>query len=337
VRQFASLSYLVVLFLLSSPVLSQQAPPPSQNQVPAQNAKRDWREVWRNATVAFGEIAHDTTMNHNFFHALGTGVIVTTGLHTAYLVTARHVFCDDDTNFHPSQLQLRFAWQERKSIYDYFGIPITLRDGPAGANLWSSLDDGSDIAAIRMPPTDSALPQEDRLKTYDAVSIEDINSDVYEGESILIFGYPGLVGNEKLVRAIVRQGIVAWTNPSQPEEKVFLVDANLYPGNSGGPVIKVPFGLNKDGSFNYLTGGSFKLLGIVSKAPTEDIKTTVTVPRVGQVETHTAVTGIGAIGFIEPASKIRKLIDAMENGTAKIPVCDVSDPQKKQAVIVSPN
>ena len=138
------------------------------------------------------------------------------------------------------------------------------------------------------------------------------------------------MGGEKLVRAIVRQGVVAWTNPNQPNEKTFLVDANLYPGNSGGPVIKLPFGLKKDGSLDFLTGGKLPLLGIVSQGPVQDIKTTVSNPRLGQIETHTPVVGIGAIGFIEPGSKIRKLIEAMQQGTAKVPVCDVPDPVQKQ-------
>jgi S1-C subfamily serine protease len=328
-RQLVRLACAGFVLLFTSAALRQQGAPPSQTQAPQPAAKRDWREVWRNATVAFGEIAHDTMMNHDFFHALGTGVIITTGAHTGYLVTARHMFCDTEKGVHPAQLQLRFAWQEHKSIYDYLGGPLPLRSS-SGANLWSSSDDGSDIAAIPMPSPDSVLPPEDRLKTYDAVPMEDVVSDIYEGETVLVFGYPGIVGNEKLVRAIVRQGIVAWTNPNQPDEKTFLVDANLYPGNSGGPVIKFPVGLQKDGSVDYIRGGSLKLLGIVSQAPTVDIKTTVVNPRLGPVETHTEITGIGAIGFIEPGSKIRKLIEAMQKGTAKASVCDVPEPVQKQ-------
>jgi hypothetical protein len=280
-------------------------------------------------TVAFGEIARDQMMNHNYFHVLGTGVIIGIDERTAYLVTARHMFCDAEKGFHPAQLQLRFAWQEHKSTYEYLGVPITLRSG-SGANLWSSLDDDSDIAAIPMVDLDSVLPPEDRLKRYDALPMAAVTSDVFEGEPVFIFGYPGIVGNERLVRAIVRQGIVAWTNPNQPDDKTFLVDANLYPGNSGGPVIKFPVGLKKDGSFDFIQGGTFNLLGIVSQAPTVDIKTTSSSPRLGQVETHTAITGIGAIGFIEPGSKIRKLLETIQKGKPNVPVCDVPDPVQKQ-------
>jgi Trypsin-like peptidase domain len=232
-------------------------------------------------------------------------------------------------NFHPTQLRIRFAWQDHKSIYSYLGVPFTVR-GNSGANLWWSSEDG-DIATIPMPKTDADLPVEDRLKTYDSVPIRDVISDVYEGESVFVFGYPGLVGNERLVRAIVRQGIVAWTDPIQPDEKVFLVDANLYPGNSGGPVIKFPVGVKKDGTIDYQTGGALKLLGIVSQAPLGEIKTTTVNPRLGKIETSTQITGIGAIGIIEPGSKIRKLIELIQQGKARPPVCDVSDPVQEKS------
>lgn len=313
----------VVLFSTFIAVCQQDAAPKQRQQ--SESAKRDWRDVWRNATVAFGEVAHDQLLNRDYFHALGTGVVITTGVHMGYLVTARHMFCNPDQHFHPAQLRIRFAWQEHKSIYESLGVSFDVRN-ISGADLWVSSDDGSDVAAIHMPNVYGALPPEDQLKSYDAISLEDVTGDVYEGAQVLIFGYPSIVGNEKLVRAIVRQGVVAWTNPNQPNEKTFLVDANLYPGNSGGPVIKFPFGLKRDGSVDFLGGGRLTLLGIVSQGPVQDIKTTVSNPRLGQIETHTPVVGIGAIGYIEPGSRIRKLIETMQQGTAKVPVCDVADP-----------
>src|SRR5580704_11179944 len=98
-RQFVKFVGISVFLLISIAATCQQPPQPS----PAPAGKRDWREVWRNATVSFGEVARDS-LNQEYFHALGTGIIVNTDEHTAYLVTARHVFCDPDKVFHPSQL-----------------------------------------------------------------------------------------------------------------------------------------------------------------------------------------------------------------------------------------
>jgi hypothetical protein len=177
-REFVRLATGFVL-LFTSAALCQQGAPPTQGQAPQPAIKRDWREVWRNATIALGEVAHDPLMNRDYFHALGTSVVIMTGEHSADLVTARHMFCDPDRNFHPSQLRIRFAWQEHKSVYDYLGVPFNLRSS-SGANLWSSLEDATDLAAIPMPPTVDYIPLEDRLKTYDAISLGDVISDVYK-------------------------------------------------------------------------------------------------------------------------------------------------------------
>lgn len=324
-RCFVRSACMGFLSLLTCAAMSQQSAPPSQTQSEQSPApKADWREVWRNATVAFGEIAHEPAINHDFFHALGTGVIVSTDTRTAYFVTAKHMFCNPDEKFHPTQLRIRFAWQDHRSVYEYLGLPFNLRDNE-GKDLWRSLDDDTDIAAIPASLIVADLPAEDRLNGYDSIPVRDVIGGAYEGESVLIFGYPGIVGNEKLVRAIVRQGIVAWTNPTHPDERTFLVDANLYPGNSGGPVIQLPFGFKKDGSIDFLHGGELKLLGIVSQVPMEDLKTIVTNPQFGWIETHAAIVGIGAIGVIEPGGKIHKLIEKMQDGTAKVPVCDVPE------------
>ena len=72
------------------------------------------------------------------------------------------------------------------------------------------------------------------------VFVEDIakTADIFEGANVMVLG----CGNEYLIRAITRAGIVAWMNPDDPYGKPFLIDANIYPGNSGGPVLKVPTG-----------------------------------------------------------------------------------------------
>jgi hypothetical protein len=61
-------------------------------------------------------------------------------------------------------------------------------------------------------------------------------------------------------RAIIRSGIIAWTDPEGPATHRFLVDSILLPGNSGGPVFRVPTGITRDG--HIANGGSVSLLGI---------------------------------------------------------------------------
>ncbi len=135
---------------------------------------------------------------------------------------------------------LRFAWQERRSVYDYFGISISLVDATR-KQLWLAAT-GQDIAAI--PISMSKMELSDGIQPH-AIFLADIatRADLFEGANVMVLGFPGIVGNEYLARAITRAGIIAWLNPDDPYGKPFLIDANIYPGNSGGPVLRVPTGI----------------------------------------------------------------------------------------------
>jgi len=95
----------------------------------------------------------------------------------------------------------------------------------------------------------------------------------------------------------------------------FLVDSNLYPGNSGGPVIKVPIGLNRYGELSF--SRKITLLGIVSQGPyqnavvsTEGHPLPFIDPTTHRPAAITAkVIAVGGIALIEPVSEVRKLLD----------------------------
>lgn len=143
----ASLS-LFVLALVSCAFCQQEIP--SKPQHDSQHATSqptnaepqkptDWRVNWRNSTVAFGTVKHDDLRNRDYFSAVGTGLIISTGERTAYVVTAKHVLCEPEERWYPSTLNVRFAWQDRKSIYSFTGVPFPLRNDkgvPLGL-LWT--------------------------------------------------------------------------------------------------------------------------------------------------------------------------------------------------------
>jgi hypothetical protein len=230
-----------------------------------------------------------------------------------FLVTAKHVFDDPDQKWHPSQLQIRFSIQEKKSFTDELGVPITLTNA-AGGNLWKALDDGSDIAAISLTK-DFAGIMSDAIGYQDFASLE----DVYDGATVFVFGYPGdassLIRPDGLVRAITRSGIIAWTDPNGALDNPFLLDANILPGNSGGPAFKVPSGVSRGGGLQ--AGGKVAFLGVVTAdlrgyyAVTADGRIVLVkyadlpLPSTEQVQ----VIGIGGLGRVEPAAKVSKLVD----------------------------
>jgi hypothetical protein len=293
--------------------LAANAQQPPANPAPAQPPiSRPWLDHGRLATWSVGRVATDENSHRQFFEAIGTGVVIAIDAHTGYFVTAKHVFYDPELNWHPSEVRLRFAWQEDKSVFNELGVVLTLRDA-AGKDLWKSLDDGSDLAAI-VPPSD--------LKTEiaEAISLNDFaqDADLYQGASAIVLGYPGVVGKEYLIRAIVRQGIVAWTNPAEPLKNVFLVDANLFPGNSGSPVFRLPVGLTREGAF--AAGGRIAFLGIVTRGPIQDELVTAdgkpisfaVEPGKSPAPMRVRVVGIGGIGVTEPASKVLLLVQSFQ-------------------------
>jgi hypothetical protein len=251
------------------------------------------------------------------FNVVGAGVLITPDSLHVILVTAKHVFDEPQQNWHPAQLRIRFSSQENKAFTEELGTPIQLLD-PLGNNLWTALDDGSDIAAIGLAPnTDFA-----KLVT-DAIGYQDFaqTDDVYDGASVFVFGFPGdvspLIGENGLARAVTRSGVIAWTDPAGALENPLLLDSNILPGNSGGPAFRVPTGLGKYGTFN--VGGRVAFLGIV----TADLSKyyvvqadgrviamqfpDLPVPQIEQVQ----VVGIGGLGRVEPAFKVKKLVDEL--------------------------
>jgi hypothetical protein len=141
--------------------------------------------------------------------------------------------------------------------------------------------------------------------------------DLFEGANVLVVGYPGIVGNEYLVRSIVRYGAISWINPEHPYEKPFLIDANIYPGNSGGPVIRIPIGVDKFGTVQ-LGGGKLAVLGIVSQAPGLDQDVSLTVPGYPLPLHLRQSIPLGGTGVIEPAfNKIAALVNKLAAGTLR--------------------
>ena len=117
--------------------------------------KGSWIDSWCNATVALGKVEKVPFPGHadqprNIFVVVGTGVIMglpsqKTGV--PWLVTAKHVFSNPETNWNPASIQVRFAWFENKGIQEHLGVRLALKDGDKP--LWiADADPHVDLAAI---------------------------------------------------------------------------------------------------------------------------------------------------------------------------------------------
>lgn len=153
-----------------------------------------------------------------------------------YLVTNRHVVQGRD------KLLVRFNAPSNDSSWVY-PIPLTQ---PDGTQFWTVHPESDiDVAAILVNP--------DRLKT-DGVDLQTLITEdnallldqakevgVSEGDGVFVLGFPlGIVGEQRNY-VIARQGIIARIQDSMNGyEKTFLIDASIFPGNSGGPVFTKP-------------------------------------------------------------------------------------------------
>ncbi|MBC8277261.1 MAG: trypsin-like peptidase domain-containing protein [FCB group bacterium] len=290
----------------------------------AEEAKKlsSWIDYFQEATVAIGVIKSieytgedSTAIKKDFFKVIGTGVLFglpDDTLNIPMLVTAKHVFIDTSKNWEPTSLQIRFKWFEERPFDEYLGITIDLKDGTN--KLWFSHPNAEiDLACLPLiiPIYEAGGDKINIIPSEDFACADDI----FEGASVFVLGYPGAIGGAFLTKAIVRQGIISWISPVDPESNYILIDCNIFPGNSGGPVLKIPTGIDRHGSFKI--GGKVKLLGIVSKNYLETLPLTksglrkieIPIQKDGKIVYDTLISQeFIDIGVIEPASRVKELL-----------------------------
>jgi hypothetical protein len=147
--------------------------------------------------------------------------------------------------------------------------------GSDGENLWHCHPDPAvDIAATPISMTAlHANGVEQAFYTSDlhARRIAELATlGVSEGDGIFLLGFPmGIVGRSRN-EVIVRGGCVARIHDTvDGDSATFLVDANVFPGNSGGPVILRPEATSIEGT---KTTPAAYLIGVVcSYLPYRDV------------------------------------------------------------------
>ncbi len=259
----------------------------------------------RRSTVSIGLHAKEGEVTH--FVTVGSAVIVSLDGGHNCLLSAKHVFSNPEIGYTPTQVFVRLPKDEPQAKED-LGLPLTLY-GPRGDPLWMGAADGADLAVSPMPNTLGA-------KDVHSIPITDFGDadDLFQGSTVVVLGYAELLGPDYQTTPIARNGIVAWTNPEGPLDHTFLVDANVFSGNSGGPVFHLPTGMNRKGQIG--GGGRIHLIGIVSKDAYEEAPihagsspATSLDQATGKMIPFTAkVLNIGGIGIIEPVSKAKKLV-----------------------------
>jgi hypothetical protein len=156
--------------------------------------------------------------------------------YNVFLVTNKHVLED------MRQIYLKFNSANDASSKDY-AVDLIAKNGK---HLWIGHPEAHvDVAALTINA--SMLKQELRKYAFFQSDAHVFASDqlksegVSEGDNVFVLGFPmGMVDQERQY-VICRTGIVARIRDFLEDKATdFLVDATVFPGNSGGPVILRP-------------------------------------------------------------------------------------------------
>ena len=152
-----------------------------------------------------------------------------------FLVTNKHVLQNKD------DVILRFGNSDHSGILDY---PVKLQDqnGP----IWvGNPSQDIDVAAFFINPKvlekDTAAFSFFALDEHAIGVAEMKESGVSEGDGVFVLGFPMGIVAEQTMHVIARAGFIARIRDVlDSQNPAFLIDANIFPGNSGGPVVIRP-------------------------------------------------------------------------------------------------
>lgn len=258
-----------------------------------------WSENVRKATLAVGQVEKDAGGKEQFSTG-GAAVLIMDSSQRVFIATAKHVFDDPEKKWAPESLRIRGWKDEQTSRYSDLGSELILRKN--GVALFTESDD-FDLAVIIAPEEikQRVANEQHRCMAISPAQIGDDN-DTYDGADVFVLGFPGLVGELYRHRALMRSGMIAWTDTKAPSSREFLIDSRIFPGNSGGPVFSSAAGMTRDASIS--SSKPIKLLGLVSQTinAKPELAFGVRVPE------DAIVIGNAGVGIIEPAAELLKLM-----------------------------
>lgn len=163
--------------------------------------------------------------------------------YTPYLVTNKHVLKNLD------KIVVRFNPQSDQAAKDFV---IDKKDSK-GKLIWTGHSNPNyDVAVIRL---NGDVLQKEGLKfglffDESIASLEEMkNLEVTEGDFIYVLGFPMGIVSEDRQHVILRQGVIARIRDLFENRNTdFVIDAVVFPGNSGGPVILKPEIISIDGT-----------------------------------------------------------------------------------------
>jgi S1-C subfamily serine protease len=233
-------------------------------------------------------------------------------LYKVLLVTNRHVFQG------LTKAYLRFNPQADEPAREY-NLDLLDKDGNP---LWLANPKGAaDIAVI---PINFNLLKEHAMQVAFFRSDEHVASTekmnelgITEGDFAYVLGFPmGLIGGQRNT-VVVRSGSIARIRDALTKaNQTFLVDAFVFPGNSGGPVVSKPEALSIEGTKSQ---NAAYLIGIVqSYVPYQDLAVSLQTKRPRVVfEENSGLAAVHPVDLIEETIQIYLKLRADKEERAK--------------------
>ncbi len=244
-----------------------------------------------------GEIAWDAT---GFFYGHKvSGPRAKTKRYAIVIATNRHVFDDEERIYIRCNPIVGRKAQE-------FSVELLDQDGNRN---WTS-HENRDIDVAVLPIDASALK---RAGTQFAIFTNDVDTanirklkdlGILEGDSVYILGFPMRIVGERRNTVLVRGGTIARIRDVLSKDNdEMLVDALLFPGNSGGPVVSKPQITKVEGTKSQ---DAAYLIGIVkSYVPYRDVAISVQTSRPRVIfEENSGLAAVYPIDFVQEIAKI---------------------------------
>ena len=156
--------------------------------------------------------------------------------HRLYLVTARHVLCDEASGHRPDKVMVDLHVDPENAV------EVTRLEVPLyreGKGLWLAGVDSAgevDVAVIELDRR--ALPATLSLKAFTPAHLVERFEEIEVGAPVLIVGFP--LGFRDMLHhlPVARQAIIATSFGLRFQgEGYFLTDARMHRGASGAPVV----------------------------------------------------------------------------------------------------
>lgn len=233
-------------------------------------------------------------------------------LYRVYLVTNRHVFEG------LSKAYLRFNPQTDEPAKEYVLDIVDEKNTP----IWfANPKPEVDVAVISI---NIQLLREHAMKVAffennrHVANIEKMNElGITEGDFAYVLGFPmGLIGGQRNT-VIVRSGSIARIRDTMAKTNpTFLVDAFVFPGNSGGPVISKVEAMAITGTKSQ---DASYLIGIVqSYVPYQDVAVSMQTKRPRVVfEENSGLAAVHPVDFIEETISIHEKTLAEKEAASK--------------------